>query len=114
MAWRVPWYANAIAATVTFQLDPIFSFFEGCGFVANVARLRFLPGRYRQRARMVGAGLHHGLLAPAMMIVGTASTAGVWLFGKRKLLLGLLRCDPGSMSDSLVAGSLAVSVAHRR
>src|SRR5436305_1904958 len=41
VSWRVPWYANAIAATVTFQLDPILSFLEGCGFVANVARLRF-------------------------------------------------------------------------
>jgi hypothetical protein len=38
---------------------------------------------------------HHGLLAPAMTILGTASTALFWLARKRKLLLGLLRHNPG-------------------
>lgn len=95
VAWRVPWYANAIAATLTFQLDPILSFLEGCGFVANVARLRFLQAAIGSVLAWAALAMHHGLFAPAMMIVGTASTAAVWLFGKRKLLLGLLRCDPG-------------------
>lgn len=95
VAWRIPWYANAIAATVTFQLDPILSFLEGCGFVANVARLRFMQAAIGSLLAWSALALHHGLFAPAMMIVGTASTAGVWLFGKRKLLLGLLRYDPG-------------------
>ncbi len=96
VAWRVPWYANAIAATITFQLDPILSFLEGCGFVANVARMRFLQAAVGSLLAWSALALHHGLFAPAMMIVGTASTAGVWLFRKRKLLLGLLRHDPGA------------------
>jgi hypothetical protein len=95
VAWRVPWYANAIAATVTFQLDPILSFLEGCGFIANVARLRFWQAGVGSLLAWSALILHHGLFAPAMMIVGTASTAIVWLFGKRRLLLGLLRFDPG-------------------
>jgi len=41
VAWHFPWYAAALSATVTFQIDPILSFMEGCGFVPNVARLRF-------------------------------------------------------------------------
>jgi hypothetical protein len=44
VAWRIPWYAAALAATLTFQLDPILSFMEGCGFVPNIARLRFVHG----------------------------------------------------------------------
>ena len=40
VSWHLPWYAAALAATLTFQIDPILSFMEGCGFVANVARLR--------------------------------------------------------------------------
>jgi hypothetical protein len=95
VAWRFPWYANAIAATAAFQIDPILSFLEGCGFVANVARLRFLQAAIGSLLAWCALALHHGLFAPAMMIAGTASTAGVWLFGKRKLLLGLLRYDPG-------------------
>ena len=92
--WRIPWYANAIAATVTFQLDPILSFLEGCGFVANVARLRFLQAALGSALAWLALATNHGLFAPAMMIVGTASTAAVWLLSKRKLLFGLLRCDP--------------------
>ena len=95
VSWLIPWYANAIAATVTFQLDPLLSFLEGCGFVANVARLRFWQAAIGSALAWSALVLHHGLFAPAMMILGTASTAGVWLFGKRKLLLGLLRYDPG-------------------
>ena len=95
VAWRLPWFANALAATITFQLDPILSFLEGCGFVANVARLRFWQAAVGSLLAWSALVMHRGLFAPAMMIVGTASTAGVWLFGKRKLLLGLLRCDPG-------------------
>jgi hypothetical protein len=96
VAWRIPWYANAIAATITFQFDPILSFLEGCGFVANVARLRFLQAAIGSALAWAALVMHHGLFAPAMMIVGTASTAAVWLFGKRKLLLGLLRFEPGA------------------
>ena len=96
VAWRIPWYANAIAATLTFQLDPVLSFLEGCGFVANVARLRFLQAALGSALAWAALVMHHGLFAPAMMIVGTASTAAVWLFGKRKLLLGLLRFEPGA------------------
>ncbi len=96
VAWRLPWYANAIAATVTFQLDPILAFLEGCGFVANVARMRFVQAIAGSLLAWAALATHHGLFAPAMMIVGTASTTGVWLFGKRKLIFGLLRFDPGA------------------
>lgn len=95
VAWRLPWTANALAATVAFQLDPILSFLEGCGFVANVARLRFWQAAVGSLLAWSALILHHGLFAPAMMIVGTASTAGIWLLGKRKLLIGLMRYDPG-------------------
>src|ERR1035441_8549881 len=95
VSWRIPWYADAIAATIAFQLDPILSFLEGCGFVANVARLRLIQATIGSSLAWLALITHHGLLAPAMMIVGIASTTALWLIGKRKLLLGLLRFDPG-------------------
>ena len=95
VSWRIPWYADAIAATLTFQIDPILSFLEGCGFVANVARVRFAQAATGSLLAWMALLTHHGLFAPAMMILGNASVSAVWLLGRRKMLLGLLRFDPG-------------------
>jgi O-antigen/teichoic acid export membrane protein len=91
VSWRVPWYAAAIAATLTFQLDPILSFMEGCGFVANVARLRLLQAVTGNTLAWLALASHHGLFAPAMIIFGNAGVAALWLFRRRFLLLPLLR-----------------------
>src|SRR5215469_105940 len=40
VGWRLPWCLAALAATLNFQIDPFLSFSEGCGYVADVARLR--------------------------------------------------------------------------
>ncbi len=94
-AWHLPWYAAAIAATLTFQLDPILSFMEGCGFVPNVARLRFTQAITGSSLAWLALTLHHGLFAPAMIITGNASVAAIWLFSQRHILLPLLRHDVG-------------------
>ena len=95
VSWRLPWYAAALAATLTFQLDPILSFMEGCGFVPNVARLRLAQAMSGSTLAWLALGLHHGLFAPAMIITGNAGVASIWLFRKRNLLMTLLRHDPG-------------------
>jgi O-antigen/teichoic acid export membrane protein len=91
VAWRFPWYVAAIAATLTFQLDPILSFMEGCGFVANVAHLRLTQAVTGSTLAWLALASHHGLYAPAMIITGNAGVAFIWLFGRRSLLLRLLR-----------------------
>lgn len=96
VSWRIPWYVDAVAATFTFQLDPILSFLEGCGYIANVARLRLAQAAVGSVLAWLALGTHHGLFAPAMMIIGNGSVAAVWLLGKRKLLLGLLRYHAGA------------------
>lgn len=93
--WQFPWYAAALAATFTFQLDPILSFMEGCGFIAHVARLRFAQAAAGSTLAWLALVTHHGLLAPAMMITGNAGVAAFWLIRHRALLLPLLRHDPG-------------------
>lgn len=95
VAWRIPWICDVIAATLTFQIDPVFSFLEGCGYVPQVANTRFrqaLTGSILAWAALV---LHHGLFAPAMMIFGQALAGGVMLFSRRHLLYSLLRRAPG-------------------
>lgn len=95
VSWRLPWYCAALAATLTFQLDPILSFMEGCGFVAPVARLRLAQAATGSLLAWLSLLMHKGLFAPAMVIVGNAAVAAVWLYRRRKLLLPLMNRNPG-------------------
>jgi len=93
--WQVPWYADALAATLTFQLDPILSFMEGCGFIAEVARVRFTQAVIGSSCAWLVLATHHGLFAPATLITCYATVDLVWLIRHRRLLMHLLRYDPG-------------------
>jgi O-antigen/teichoic acid export membrane protein len=95
VSWRLPWFAASIAATLTFQLDPILSFMEGCGFVPNVARLRLAQAMTGSSLAWLAMAVHHGLFAPAMIITGNAGVASLWLFRRRELLLPLMRHRSG-------------------
>lgn len=86
-----PWVVVVIASSLTFQIDPLFSFLEGCGYVREVARTRL-----RQSLLSTALGwsiflLHRGLFAPGFFILGQAIAGGYFLFTKRHLLLPLLR-----------------------
>src|SRR3954447_15107677 len=95
VAWRLPWCMAALAATVNFQIDPLLSFSEGCGYVADVARLRLLQSAAGSILAWAALISGHGLFAPAMLLLGMASTGVLWLAERRKLMLGLLRHPTG-------------------
>jgi hypothetical protein len=99
--WLFPWCLDALAAAVTFQIDPIIAFLEGCGWVSHVARMRFLQAVAASLFGWSALLLHCGLYAPAMMLVGQA-TVGLFFILKTHgpLLLGLLKHDPGENSVS--------------
>src|ERR1035437_9536458 len=94
--WRLPWCFAALMAALNFQIDPFLSFLEGCGYVPEVARLRFTQSVTGSLLAWCALASHHGLFAPSMMLFGMASSALVWLARKHKLLLGLLRYHTGS------------------
>jgi len=96
ISWQLPWSLAAIMAALNFQLDPLLSFLEGCGYVAQVARTRFIQSIIGSLLAWIALSSHHGLFAPAMMLLGIALGSLIWLFGKRKLLLGLLRHATGT------------------
>lgn len=98
VAWLGPWYAVVFAAIFTFQIDPVFSFLEGCGFVPQVARVRFWQAFTGSLLAGSALLLHHGLFAPSLLIAGQALAGSAWLFTKRKLLLELFRHHAGSHS----------------
>jgi O-antigen/teichoic acid export membrane protein len=86
-----PWLVVVIASSLTFQIDPLFSFLEGCGYVRQVARTRL-----RQSLLSTALGwsvflLHRGLFAPGFFILGQALAGGYFIFTKRTLLYPLLR-----------------------
>ena len=91
VAWGVAWFAVVIATTCTFQIDPLFSFLEGCGYVSNVVRTRLFQAILGSLLGWIALATHHGLLAPGCIIAGQA-IAGAWfVFGKRGLLIPLLK-----------------------
>jgi hypothetical protein len=96
IAWKIPWICVVLAAIFTFQMDPIFSFLEGCGFVAQVARLRLAQAVSGTTLAWIALTQHHGLFAPAAVILGQAAAGLAFLASKRRFLLPLLRYDCGS------------------
>lgn len=95
VAWRLPWCFDALAAVLNFQLDPLLSFLEGCGYVPQIAHLRLRQSFTGSLLAWLALASHHGLFAPAMMLCGTAAMSVIWLVGKRKLLFGLLKFSTG-------------------
>lgn len=93
--WLLPWCLVVIASSCTFQIDPNFSFLEGCGYVPDVARTRLAQAMLGTLLGWTALLLHHGLLAPGLMIGGQAIAGGVFVYSRRRLLGPLLRIDAG-------------------
>ncbi|SEC35649.1 hypothetical protein [Terriglobus roseus] len=103
VAWRAPWTCVVLASCLTFQIDPIFSFLEGCGMVKRIAMMRWqqaVAGSLLSWGIML---LHHGLFSPALVIGAQAGVGFYFLFRNRRLLLGLLRHNAGE--DAIVWGT---------
>ncbi len=95
VAWKLPWIGVVIATVFTFQMDPVFSFLEGCGFVPQVAHMRFAQALAGSTLGWIALATHHGLFAPAAIISGQAGAGFAFLLSKRRLLLPLLRYPAG-------------------
>lgn len=91
VAWGVAWLLVVLSTCFTFQIDPLFSFLEGCGYVSNVMRTRLSQAILGSLLGWIALSLHHGLLAPACIIAGQAIAGAIFVFGKRHLLLSLFR-----------------------
>ena len=89
VAWRLPWWLVVLAASFAFQIDPVFSFLEGCGYVPQVARTRLWQALLGSVLAWVAMLTHHGLFAPAMTIAGQVLAGSVWLYTRRRLLFPL-------------------------
>ncbi len=95
VAWVLPWSVVVLATVFTFQVDPIFSFLEGCGYVPEVARRRFGQAVAGSLLGWTALVTHHGLYAPGMIIGGQALVGMYAVWRRRGLLLPLLRMQVG-------------------
>lgn len=84
-----PWFLVVVASSCTFQIDPLFSFLEGCGYVPEVARTRLRQSLLGTALGWAAFLLHAGLFAPGCMILGQALAGSWFVLGKRGLLLPL-------------------------
>ena len=91
LSWRIPWMCLVGGVVFTFQMDPVFSFLEGCGFVAQVARMRLTQAISGTALAWIALTHHLGLFAPAGVVAGQAIAGFAFLFSKRQFLLPLLR-----------------------
>jgi hypothetical protein len=89
--WLWPLRATIFACMIGFTLGPILSFLEGCGQVTSVARTRFFQSAVSAAAAWSAMISHHGLYAPAMVLLGQSAVAAILLWSRRSLLLPLLR-----------------------
>jgi hypothetical protein len=88
VAWRLPWCLLVGAAALVFQVDPVFSFIEGCGSVSQVARMRLSQALLGSLLAWTAMVTHHGLFSPAMVILGQATVGLIFLFtAPRRTLL---------------------------
>jgi len=98
--WIVPLRVTVLACAITFSIGPILSFLEGCGQVAQVARMRFFQSTVSVALSWTAMLTHHGLFSPAMVLLGQGLVASVLLWSRRKLLLPLLRMQVAKMGIS--------------
>ncbi|HEY1804601.1 MAG TPA: hypothetical protein VGG45_08970 [Terracidiphilus sp.] len=95
VAWQSPWIVTAACCAVLFFLNPIGCFLDGCGEIRQVARMRFAQAALGIMAAWGALIAHRGLYSPALVIVAYVATAMVFLWTRRRLLLGLLQYHSG-------------------
>jgi O-antigen/teichoic acid export membrane protein len=91
VAWLGPWTVAALATVLLFVLNPLCSFIEGCGQVRQVAGMRFAQAVLGVAASWGAIALGKGLYAPGLVVAGNVVAVLVFLSGRRKLLLHLMR-----------------------
>jgi O-antigen/teichoic acid export membrane protein len=96
VAWQAPWIITAAACAVLFFLNPFSCFLDGCGQVRQVAGMRFAQASLGIIGAWGSLIAHHGLYSPALVILAYAVVAVVFLWTRRRLLLGLFLYRSGT------------------
>jgi hypothetical protein len=98
--WIGPLRFTVLSCAITFSIGPVLSFLEGCGQVAQIARLRFFQSTAAVAMAWTAMVTHHGLYAPGMVLAGQGLVASILLYSRRSLLVPLLKLQVGGRGIS--------------
>lgn len=94
ISWHLPWLLLVLMTGLTFQVDPILSFLEGCGEVSEVARLRLFQIGSAIALAWTAMVSGHGLYAPTATLIGYFANSSFFLWRRRFFLRKLMRVKP--------------------
>lgn len=90
VSWRVAWVWIVTVAAVNVFVTPVYAIIEGCGRVADIARMRILQGVAGSVSAWMVLALGGHLLATPIMSTATLTVALIWLWKKyRKFFIEL-------------------------
>jgi hypothetical protein len=95
IAWLGPWIAVVLAVSLAFLITPLFSFFEGCNQVRQVAAMRMYQALVTLGMSWASIASGYGLYAPALVNLGIIVLGANFIRTRRRILSSLLRLDPG-------------------
>jgi len=95
VAWHGPWTLAVFAVSSSFLMTPLYSFFDGCKYVWQVARARMYQSCLVLLGAWAAIASHHGLYAPACVNLAVILVGACFLFRRRALLAALLRFPAG-------------------
>lgn len=90
--WQLAWVWLVIIASINIISLPLLSLMEGCGLIAEIARLRMFQniiGSLAAWAILIGGG---GLLAMPAMSTGLTLTVFIWIWRTKRIFLKDLFC----------------------
>lgn len=95
VSWHGPWVTAVLAVSVSFLMTPLYSFFEGCKQIWQVARFRLYQALVVVAMSWGAVASHHGLYACTFVNIGVILVGGGFLLNRRALLAALLRLPVG-------------------
>jgi hypothetical protein len=93
VAWIGPWVTAVIAVSMSFLVTPLFSFFEGCNQVRQVAAMRMNQSLVTLVMSWCAIASGHGLYAAALVNLGVILIGLYFVLARRRIFWDLLRHD---------------------
>ena len=100
VAWLGPWISAVLAVSLSFLITPLFSFFEGCNQVRQVAAMRMYQALITLVMSWGAIAAGYGLYACALVNLGVILIGLSFVFTRRHILAALLRYPAGDNAIS--------------
>ena len=100
VSWQGPWVTAVLAVSISFLMTPLYSFFEGCNQVRQVAAMRMYQSLVVLAMSWGAIASGHGLYACALVNLGVVLVGLLFIRNRRHILLHLLRYPAAGHAES--------------